>query len=284
MRLLISPASASLAAACEEESEVVRVHRQAAGFGLGAVVSKHSTVPSGHVQSGKPAKNERRCAQRRPFIATTEVIDVRTGARLSVRTADLSTGGCYIDTLNPFPLHTTVWLQIQKENATVEFRAKAAFRTTQFKRGRSPTVERLTSVLLEPRWASISSPGCQRSTSVPSCRCLQVCACAKVNLNPEEPHGANDLDPQAQRCAKGPGGWNGVHLRAPVSGAGADGQAHQGKGLEPITERQRERWHHVPGAVLRFVWQELHQRPRENGQRTRAGVSKPLPAPTRLSQ
>ncbi|PYU36369.1 MAG: hypothetical protein DMG31_01140 [Acidobacteria bacterium] len=124
MRLLISPASASLAAACEEESEVVRVHRQAAGFGVAAVFSKHSTVSSGHVQSGKPAKNERRCAQRRPFIATTEVIDVRTGARLSVRTADLSTGGCYIDTLNPFPLHTTVWLQIQKESATVEFRAK----------------------------------------------------------------------------------------------------------------------------------------------------------------
>jgi hypothetical protein len=104
MRLLISPASASPAGACEEGSEVVRVRRQGAGFGVAVVFSKHSTVSSGHVQSRKPAKNERRCAQRQPFIATAEVIDVRTGGRLSVRTTDLSTGGCYIDTVNPFPL------------------------------------------------------------------------------------------------------------------------------------------------------------------------------------
>jgi hypothetical protein len=41
-----------------------------------------------------------------------------------MRTADLSTGGCYIDTLNPFPLNTPIRLQIQKESATVEFRAR----------------------------------------------------------------------------------------------------------------------------------------------------------------
>jgi PilZ domain len=41
-----------------------------------------------------------------------------------VRTADLNTSGCYIDTLNPLPLETTVRLQIQKESATVEFRAR----------------------------------------------------------------------------------------------------------------------------------------------------------------
>src|ERR1700688_4268136 len=86
-----------------------------------------------------------------------------------------------------------------------------------------------------------------------------VCGSARVpqwKLNPEEPYGANDLDSQAQRREKG-GGWNGIHLRAPISGVNAEWQAHEGKGLEPVRERQRERWHHLPSAVLRFVWKEL---------------------------
>ena len=106
-----------------------------------------------------------------------------------------------------------------------------------------------------------------------------VCASVRVpqwSLNPEEPHGANDLDSQAHRRKKGRGGWNGLHLRAPVSGVDAGWQAHEGQGLEPIPERQRERWHHLPGAILRFVWKELQQRQCENGERARAGIRKPF--------
>ena len=125
MRLRITPASASPTGAdWEEGGEVVRVHRQGAGFGVAVVLSKHSTVSSGSVQSGKANENERRSARRQPFIATTEIIDVHTGGRSLARTADLSTGGCYIDTLNPFRLDTTVRIQIQKERAIVEFRAR----------------------------------------------------------------------------------------------------------------------------------------------------------------
>jgi hypothetical protein len=124
MRLLITPASGSPTGAWEKTSEVVRVHRQGVGFGVAVVFSKHSTASSGHVHCGKPAKNERRCAQRQPFIATTEVIDARTGGHIWVRTADLSMSGCYIDTLNPFPLGTIVRIQIQKESATAGFCAK----------------------------------------------------------------------------------------------------------------------------------------------------------------
>ena len=125
MRLRIAPASASLAdAAWEKGGEVVRVHRQAGSFGVAVVLSKHSRVPTSSVQSGQTNKNERRSAQRQPFIATAEVIDVHIGMGSVVRTADLSTDGCYIDTLNPFPLDATVRLQIQKESATVEFRAR----------------------------------------------------------------------------------------------------------------------------------------------------------------
>jgi hypothetical protein len=124
MRLLITPASASPTGAWEKAGEVVRVDRQGAGFGVAVVFSKHSTVSSDRVRSRQPSENERRRTQRQPFIATTEIIDVRTGGHIWVRTADLSMSGCYIDTLNPFPLGTILRLQIQKENATSGFCAK----------------------------------------------------------------------------------------------------------------------------------------------------------------
>ena len=44
----------------------------------------------------------------------------------------------------------------------------------------------------------------------------------------------------------------------------------------PVPERQRERRHQLPGAILRFVWKELQQWPRQNGERARPGIRKPL--------
>lgn len=124
MRLRIRPASASPTDVWEKVGDVVRVHRQGSGLGVAVVFSEGSTASTGLVEAGQPSLNGRRGARRQPFIATTEVIDVRTGGRILARTADLSTAGCYIDTLNPLPLDSIVRLQIHKEKATVEFRAK----------------------------------------------------------------------------------------------------------------------------------------------------------------
>src|SRR5882724_5328627 len=93
-------------------------------------------------------------------------------------------------------------------------------------------------------------------------------------LNPEDPHGANDLDSQGQRSEKGRGRWNGLHLRALVS-VKAEWQSHEGKGLEPVRERHCEGRRHLPRTVLRFMRKELQQRQRENGERARAGIRKP---------
>src|SRR5712671_6921263 len=78
-----------------------------------------------------------------------------------------------------------------------------------------PNIKTLTDV---HGWAPMSGSGCQRSTSTPSGRCLCVCACATVESRLEESHGANDLDSQAHGREKARGGWNGLYLRAPVSG------------------------------------------------------------------
>jgi hypothetical protein len=125
MRLCITPAFASATAACEKPGEVVRVKRHSSSFGVAVVFSNHATLPSRYVQSAKRGnKEERRRGQRQPFSATTKIIDGRSGARVLVRTADLSMGGCYVDTLNPLPLDTPVRLHIEKERAVFEFHAK----------------------------------------------------------------------------------------------------------------------------------------------------------------
>jgi hypothetical protein len=123
MRLRISPATQpGNEGAWENFAKVVRVHRQGAGFGVGVVLSNDS-ASAGQTAPAASTK-DRRSAARAHFVATTEIIDVQTGEHCRMRTADLSTRGCYIDTLNPLPVAATVRLQIQKENEAAEFRAK----------------------------------------------------------------------------------------------------------------------------------------------------------------
>ena len=66
---------------------------------------------------------ERRHCQRYPFICPAQLIDLGGNARISARTADLSLDGCYIDTLNPFPVGTRVRLQMAKNNQRLEMLA-----------------------------------------------------------------------------------------------------------------------------------------------------------------
>ena len=125
MRLRVAPAEqAGSDSTWENFGKVVRVRRQGNVFGVGVVVSNTaaSSTQAGPVSTA--SSRERRSAARSHFVATTEILDVQTGECSRVRTADLSTQGCYIDTLNPLPLGATVRLQIEKENDAVEFRGR----------------------------------------------------------------------------------------------------------------------------------------------------------------
>jgi hypothetical protein len=46
---------------------------------------------------------KRRSVRRCPLVASAEVTELGSGAQLKARTSELGLGGCYIDTLNPFP-------------------------------------------------------------------------------------------------------------------------------------------------------------------------------------
>jgi PilZ domain len=70
---------------------------------------------------------ERRRNLRFPFTATLEATEVKTGTKVVGRTSDLSMGGCYVDTLSPFPVGAEAKVRIQRENETFEAQVKVIF-------------------------------------------------------------------------------------------------------------------------------------------------------------
>lgn len=57
---------------------------------------------------------ERREANRHPFIAAADVIELGSGSRFSTRTTDLGPGGCFVDTLVPFDAGAKVRVSIRE--------------------------------------------------------------------------------------------------------------------------------------------------------------------------
>jgi hypothetical protein len=70
---------------------------------------------------------KRRSVRRCPFVASAEVTETASGARLSARTSELGLGGCYVDTLNPFPVGTVVQLRILRDSGALETQAKVVY-------------------------------------------------------------------------------------------------------------------------------------------------------------
>ena len=73
----------------------------------------------------------RRCA----FVASVEVTETVSGIRLSARTSELGLGGCYIDSLNPFPTGTQVQLRILRDQGVFDAEAKVVYSDPRFGMG-----------------------------------------------------------------------------------------------------------------------------------------------------
>ena len=73
----------------------------------------------------QPAK--RRSVRRCPLVATAEVTELNSGALLSARTSELGLGGCYVDSLNPFPTGTLVGLRVHRDQGLFETKAKVVY-------------------------------------------------------------------------------------------------------------------------------------------------------------
>ena len=84
-------------------------------------------------KASQPAK--RRSVRRCPLVASAEVTELRTGAVLSARTSELAVGGCYVDSLNPFPEGTLVALRIIRDQGVFETNARVAYCDPSFGMG-----------------------------------------------------------------------------------------------------------------------------------------------------
>ena len=133
MRLRITSAYGPFAGSgsWEDTGEVVRVHRKADGFGVAVLLSpsSHLAISGRRIQVPRPESArdaERRGNLRWSFVAPVELIDIRAGIRIQARTSDLSLNGCYIDTLNPFPVGTSVRLRICKGQEPFEVQANVS--------------------------------------------------------------------------------------------------------------------------------------------------------------
>lgn len=58
---------------------------------------------------------ERRSADRHSFTASAEVVELGSGARFSTRTTDLGPGGCFVETMVPFPVGAQVKVAVRKD-------------------------------------------------------------------------------------------------------------------------------------------------------------------------
>ena len=76
---------------------------------------------------GRRSGKERRTSTRYPFTATCDATEPKSHAKIIGRTSDLGRGGCYIDTIGPFPIGTVLVVRINREHQTLTIEGKVAF-------------------------------------------------------------------------------------------------------------------------------------------------------------
>ena len=90
-----------------------------------------TTVPDPNSAPAQGAEMvERRLQPRFPFTATAEVVEIRSRTRIVGRCSDLGLGGCYVDTINTFPVGTTVKLRLTCANRTFDVQAAVVYSQT----------------------------------------------------------------------------------------------------------------------------------------------------------
>ncbi|HKM66679.1 MAG TPA: PilZ domain-containing protein [Candidatus Acidoferrum sp.] len=70
---------------------------------------------------------ERRSTPRHAMVLAAEVVELPRGAKLNARTADISSTGCYIDTLNPVPQGTQVRIRLTHHDEIFEAVAQVVY-------------------------------------------------------------------------------------------------------------------------------------------------------------
>ena len=73
---------------------------------------------------------DRRKSVRFAVSATADMLELSTRTRLSGRASDLGADGCYVDTVTPFPVGTSLMLTLTSENHHVQAKANVVYAHT----------------------------------------------------------------------------------------------------------------------------------------------------------
>ena len=73
------------------------------------------------------AEADRRGGDRHLVIASAEIVELSSGARFATRTTDLGPGGCFVDTLTPFPVGSKVRVTVYRANSHFETRGSVVY-------------------------------------------------------------------------------------------------------------------------------------------------------------
>jgi hypothetical protein len=76
---------------------------------------------------GLASPREKRGHPRYPFSAGAEVVDASSGARLNARISDIGRGGCYVDSISPYPVGAEVKIVITKDADSFAALAKVVY-------------------------------------------------------------------------------------------------------------------------------------------------------------
>jgi hypothetical protein len=83
-------------------------------------MSLSKTLPKAILASAADEAAERRGGLRYQVTVAAEVIELISGTRFSTRTTDLGPGGCFVDTLMPLPVGSSVRVRLHKDNVSIE--------------------------------------------------------------------------------------------------------------------------------------------------------------------
>lgn len=76
---------------------------------------------------GATGEADRRGGDRHLVIASAEIVELGSGARFSTRTTDLGPGGCFVDTLTPFPVGSKVRVTVFRADTKFESEGKVVY-------------------------------------------------------------------------------------------------------------------------------------------------------------
>ena len=88
-------------------------------------MSSANQTESNNIAASRPP--ERRRHARFPFSAVVESVEIKSGANVTGRTTELGMGGCYVETLSPFPVGTELKIRILRGGESFEAQARVVY-------------------------------------------------------------------------------------------------------------------------------------------------------------